>query len=169
MNPVLRSVLWATGIGLVPFVLALVFLPGRRELALDLFLLLIAAGAILALVRTLSSVAPRAPARRYGLRPSRSTQRLAELDRTERAVLLSASTAFDLHYRLRPILREIAAQRLATRRGLSLDSDVEESRAVVGQATWELVRPDREPPHLRFAPGIAAPQLREVVAVLERI
>jgi hypothetical protein len=169
MNPVLRSVLWATGIGLVPFVLALVFLPGRRGLALDLFLLLIAASAILALVRALSSVAPHAPARRYGLRPTRSTQRLAELDRTERAVLLSASTAFDLHYRLRPILREIAAQRLATRRGLSLDSDVEESRAVVGEATWELVRPDREPPHLRFAPGIAAPQLREVVAVLERI
>ena len=169
MNPVLRSVLWATGIGLVPFVLALVFLPGRRELALDLFLLLIAAGAILALVRALSAVAPRAPVRRYGLRPARSTQRLAELDRTERAVLLSASTTFDTHYRLRPILREIAAQRLATRRGLSLDSDLEESRALVGETTWELVRPDREPPELRFAPGITAPQLREVVAVLERI
>ena len=169
MNSVLRSVLWATGVGLVPFVLALVFLPGRRELAFDLFLLLIAAGAILALVRALSAVAPRAPVRRYGLRPARSTQRLAELDRTERAVLLSASTAFDLHYRLRPILREIAAQRLATRRGLALDADVEEARAVVGESTWELVRPDREPPHLRFAPGIAARHLREVVAVLERI
>jgi regulator of extracellular matrix RemA (YlzA/DUF370 family) len=168
MNAVMRSVLWAAGAGAVPFVLALIFLPGRRELALDLFLLLIAAGAVVALVRALSAVAPRAPARRL-VRRERRTQRLAELDRTERAVLLSASTAFDVHYRLRPILREIAAQRLATRRGLSLDGDTQASRAVVGEDTWELVRPDREPPHLHFAPGITAPHLRKVVAVLERI
>lgn len=168
MTRVVRSVAWAAGIGVVPLVLALIFLPGRRELALDLFLLLVAAGAVIALVRALSGVAPRAPRRRVG-RPRRVSQRLAELDRTERAVLLSASTAFDLHYRLRPILREVAAQRLATRRGLSLDVETEASRAVVGETTWELVRPDREPPELRFAPGIAAPQLREVVAVLERI
>jgi hypothetical protein len=120
MNRVVRSVVWAAALGLLPFVLALVFLPGRRDLALDLFLLLIAAGAVFALVRALSQAAPRAepepPAR-----PRRMTQRLPELERTERAVLLSASTAFDVHYRLRPILREIAAQRLATRRGLLLD------------------------------------------------
>jgi hypothetical protein len=168
MNAVLRSVLWAAGAGAVPFALAVIFLPGRRELALDLFLLLIAAGAIVALVRALSALAPRAPSRRP-TRWTRPTQRLAELDRTERAVLLSASNAFDVHYRLRPILREIAAQRLATRRGLSLDADVTASRAVVGEATWELVRPDREPPELRFAPGIATPELRQVVDVLERI
>jgi regulator of extracellular matrix RemA (YlzA/DUF370 family) len=168
MNAVMRSVLWAAGAGAVPFVLALIFLPGRRELALDLFLLLIAAGAVVALVRALSAVAPRAPARRL-VRRERRTQRLAELDRTERAVLLSASTAFDVHYRLRPILREIAAQRLATRRGLTLDRDTAASRAVVGEDTWELVRPDREPPQLRFGPGVAAPELAKVVDALERI
>jgi hypothetical protein len=168
MNPVLRSVVWAAGIGALPLVPALIFLPGRRELAVDLFLLLIAAGAVVALVRALSAVAPRASSHRPARAP-RMTQRLAELDRTERAVLLSASTAFDVHYRLRPMLREIAAQRLATRRGLSLDVDTEAARAVVGEETWELVRPEREPPELRFAPGITAPQLREVVAVLERI
>ena len=168
MNPVLRSVLWAAGIGTGPLVLALIFLPGRRGLAVDLFMLLIASGAVVALVRALSAVAPRAPLSR-SVPASRGTQRLPELDRTERAVLLSASNAFDVHYRLRPILREIAAQRLSTRRGLSLDVDTAASRAVVGEETWELVRPDREPPQLRFGPGIAAPQLREVVAVLERI
>jgi hypothetical protein len=168
MRPVAGAVLWAVGLGAVPFVVALIFLPGRRELAFDLFLLLIASGATVALVHALSEVAPPTPARRAKPR-RRVSQRLAELDRTERAVLLSASTAFDLHYRLRPILREIAAQRLATRRGLTLDADTGASRAVVGEATWELVRPDREPPELRFAPGIQARQLREVVAVLERI
>jgi len=168
MSRVARAVAWAAGLGAVPLALALIFLPGRRELALDLFVLLVAAGAIVALVRALSGIAPRAPVRRVSV-PARISQRLAELDRTERAVLLSASTAFDLHYRLRPILREIAGQRLASRRGLGLDTDTEASRAVVGEATWELVRPDREPPELRFARGIAASELREVVAVLERI
>jgi hypothetical protein len=167
MNPAVRSVLWAAGLGAPPFVLALIFLPGRRGLVLDLFLLLIASAAVLALVRALSAAVPRAAA----VAPSplrRPPPRLAELDRTERAVLLSASTAFDVHYRLRPILREIAAQRLATRRGLSLDVDTEAARVVVGEETWELVRPERDPPQLRFAPGIAAPQLHEVVAALER-
>jgi hypothetical protein len=168
MSRVLRSVLWAAGLGAVPFAVMLIFLPGRRELALELFLFLVAAAAVVALVRAVSATAPRARAEPQHVRP-RVPQRLAELERTERAVLLSAANAFDLHYRLRPILREIAAQRLATRRGLSLDGDTADARAVVGETAWELVRPDREPPHLRFAPGITAPVLSEVVASLERI
>lgn len=168
MNPVLRSVTWAAAAGLVPVVVALVFLPGRRELAVDLYLLLIAAAAVYPLARGLAGAAPAAEPERT-VRRRRVVQRLPELERTERAVLLSASNAFDVHYRLRPILREIAAQRLATRRGLSLDEDLGAAREVVGEETWELVRPDREPPHLRHAAGLPAPQLREVVAALERI
>ncbi len=168
MNPVLRSIVWAAALGALPLVLALIFLPGRRELAVDLYLLLIASGAVFALVRGLGQAAPRSEPEPPP-RSRRSMQRLPELERTERAVLLSASNAFDVHYRLRPILREIAAQRLATRRGLSLDEDAAASREVVGDETWELVRPDREPPELRFGPGVVARELREVVAALERI
>jgi hypothetical protein len=168
MSRVVRSVVWAAALGLLPFVLALVFLPGRRDLALDLYLLLIASAAVYALVRALSVAAPRAQAEPPP-RLHRLTQRLPELERTERAVLLSASNAFDVHYRLRPILREIAAQRLATRRGLSLDDDAVACRAVVGEETWEFVRGDREPPDLRFAPGVQAAELSQVVAALERI
>ena len=168
MSRVVRSVTWAAALGLLPFVLALVFLPGRRDLALDLYLLLIASAAVFALVRVL--VAGRPSCRAGAAGPVRRlTQRLPELERTERAVLLSASNAFDVHYRLRPILREIAEQRLATRRGLSLDDDVTAARAVVGEETWELVRGDREPPELRFGPGVQAAELGEVVAALERI
>jgi hypothetical protein len=167
MSRVVRSVAWAAALGALPLLLAVVFLPGRRELALDLFLLLIASGAVLSLVRALAAATPRAepePAPRQ----RRSSQRLPELERTERAVLLSASNAFDVHFRLRPILREIAAQRLSTRRGLSLDGDAA-ARTVLGEPTWELVRADREPPDLRFGPGVVARDLREVVAALERI
>jgi hypothetical protein len=168
MSRVFKSAGWAAGVGLVPLLVVLWLLPGRRGLAVDLFFLLVAAGAVLALVRALSEAAPRAePEPPPG--PRRLLQRLPELERTERAVLLAASNAFDVHYRLRPILREIAGQRLATRRGLALDRDTSASRAVVGEATWELVRPDREPPHLRFGPGVGARELAEVVDSLERI
>lgn len=168
MSRALRSFVWAAALGALPLALALVFLPGRRALALDLYLLLIGSAAVLALVRALGEAAPRseaeppAPLRRL-------SQRLPELERTERAVLLSASNAFDVHYRLRPILREVAAQRLATRRGLTLDTDRAAARALLGEDTWELVRPEREPPDLRFGPGVPAAELREVIAALERI
>jgi hypothetical protein len=168
MSRVVRAAAWAGGLGLVPLGIAIWFLPGRRGLAVDLFLLLVAAGAVYALVRALAEAAPRAEPE-PAPRPRRLAQRLPELERTERAVLLAGSNAFDVHYRLRPILREIAAQRLATRRGLTLDRDTAASRAVVGEDTWELVRPDREPPQLRFGPGVRAAELSQVVAALERI
>jgi hypothetical protein len=168
MNRVFRSVLTAALAGALPFALALWFVPGRQELALDVYMLLIAAAAVYPLARALgASAPPPEPEPTVGRR--RSLRRLPELERTERAVLLSASTAFDAHYRLRPILREIAAQRLATRRGLSLDHDVDASRLVVGEPAWELVRPDREPPHVRHGPGVGAAELSKVVSSLERI
>ena len=168
MSRALRSVVWAAALGALPLVLAFIFLPGRRALALDLFLLLIGSAAVFALVRALAEAAP-APEPESTVRLRRLSQSLPELERTERAVLLSASNAFDVHYRLRPILREIAAQRLASRRGLTLDADQAASRALLGEDTWELVRPEREPPDLRFGPGVPAAELREVVAALERI
>jgi hypothetical protein len=168
MNRVVRSVLTAAVTGALPLALALWLLPGRRELAVDVCLLWLAAAAVYPLVRDLAASVPP-PEPEPTVRVRRATRRLPELERTERAVLLSASTAFDVHYRLRPILREIAAQRLSTRRGLSLDHDEEASRLVVGETTWELVRPDREPPHLRSGPGVRAAELRQVVDSLERI
>jgi hypothetical protein len=168
MRRVARAGVWAAALGAVPLALALVFLPGRRELAVDLFLLLVAAAAVLALVRTVAEAVP-VPASEPRAWARRTSQRLPELERTERAVLLSTSSAFDVHYRLRPIVAEVAAQRLSTRRGLTLEGDEAASRAVVGEATWELVRPDREPPQIRSAPGITAGELREVVDALERI
>ena len=168
MNRLLRSVVWAAALGALPLVLALVFVPGRRALAVDLYLLLIAAGAVLALVRAVAEAAPVTESE-PPTRVQRSPQRLPQLERTERAVLLSTSSAFDVHYRLRPILREIAIQRLSTRRGLTLEGDPAACRAVVGERTWELVRPEREPPELRFGPGIESAELREVVDALERI
>jgi hypothetical protein len=168
MNRLVRSVAWAAALGALPLVLALVFVPGRRALSVDLYLLLIAAAAVLTLVRAVAEAAPLTESE-PAARLRRSAQRLPQLERTERAVLLSTSSAFDVHYRLRPILREIAIQRLSTRRGLTLEGDPAACRVVLGEQAWELVRPEREPPQLRFGPGIEQAELREVVDALERI
>ena len=168
MTRTLRLAFWTALGGSAPLLLAFALLPGRRALVFDLYLLLVGGAVVFALARAVGAAVPLSqpePSELY----RRSTQRLPELERTERAVFLAASNAFDVHYRLRPILREIAAQRLATRRGLELDRDAEAARAVVGERAWQLVRPDRDPPDLRHGPGIAGDELGEVVAALERI
>ena len=92
-----------------------------------------------------------------------------DLERTERMLTLSSSTAFDFHFRLRPILRDVAEQRLADRRGLRLDAGGPEVEEVLGEELWGLVRPDRESPKERFAPDVDRETLARVDRTLESI
>jgi hypothetical protein len=105
-------------------------------------------------------------ARRPRRRPPERPRELAKL---EREVVLASTSAFDLHFRLRPLLRDVAAHRLAARLGLELDSGSTPVRAALGNELWELVRPDRPPPRDRLGPGLPAARLRAALDVLERI
>src|SRR5207237_10917002 len=75
---------------------------------------------------------------------------------------------FDLHYRLRPLLRQIAGERLYGRYGLELDRDPDRARALLGEGLWERVRPEREVGG-RSGPGLPAAALPEHVALLEEL
>jgi len=78
--------------------------------------------------------------------------------------------AFDLHYRLRPLVREIAAARLARHHGVELESQPERAHTLVGRRTWELVRPEREPPDdVWNARGWSEVELSELVDELEAL
>ena len=92
----------------------------------------------------------------------------AQFVRLEHIVEWSTESDMSAHTRLRPVLVEIAAARLA-RRGLRLERDVEESRRLLGPAVWELVRPDRPTPRGRDAPGIPPRRLEEILDVLEAL
>jgi hypothetical protein len=94
--------------------------------------------------------------------------RPAALERTEREVTLSTGTAFDVHYRLRPVLRTVATG-LLLRRGIDLERSPERASAVLGPDVWELVRPDRPPPSNRTAPGMSIAELDRAVDQLEQI
>jgi hypothetical protein len=144
--------------------------PFSRQLALHLYLVMVA-GIVLAAAVGATRAALPAPGRSAfdeALRRREPEQRRpAQLERIERAVTLGTTTAFDFHARLRPLLREVAAARLARARGVDLDSPA--GRAALGDDAWELLRPDREPPDDRFGPGLDPHRLRRLVALLETL
>ncbi len=89
--------------------------------------------------------------------------------RLEQETVLGIAGSFDLHFRLGPRLRGLATDLLAARRSVSLDRDPERARTLVGEETWELVRPDRPAPEDRLARGVPINDLRRVVESLERL
>lgn len=75
------------------------------------------------------------------------------------------STAAEVHRRVRPLLRDIAAAKLA-RRGIGLDRDPRHARELLGEELFELVRADRPAPLTRDAPGMT---LAELSALTDRL
>ena len=156
----------------VLFVAALLLFPKYAGLAGHIYLVLLAAVALGQLVQVVRRAHP--PMRRSAFdaalrkRPTK-VERPEELQKLEREVGLGAATAFDLHYRLRPSLRGIAGELLAARRGIDLEANPAAARRELGDEAWELVRPDREPPTVRFGAGLDIGSLRTVVAALERL
>jgi hypothetical protein len=164
--PILGFALLATVIAAV----ALVAAPDRRDLILDLYVLALGGIAVIRLVGLTRR--RRMPGERSEFddalkRTGRTAARIAERDKLAREVQLGMQTAFDLHYRLRPTLVEIAHNRLAGR-GISLENE-RRAKGVLGGEAWELLRPDREPPRNRNAPGIGTDELGRLVGVLEKI
>jgi hypothetical protein len=159
--------LFLTALGAIALALARLLAPGWFELELDVFILFAGGIAIVDVVLLLRGSYPLegepaivAAMRREPDRP----QRPAQLERLERELTMATATAFDLHARLRPQLRDIATMRLAAR-GVRL----EEAEEVLEPELWELVRPDRQEPADRHAEGIAPAELRRAVKALEAL
>jgi hypothetical protein len=149
-----------------------VVLPGWKELELDVYVLAVGAMALLAAILATRRAFPMEEhsALAEALeREERPPVRPPDLERTERMLSMATTTAFDLHFRLRPVLREVAEQRLADRRGLRLDSGDPRVQEVCGDELWEVVRPDREAPDHRFLPGLPGADLLGIVERLESI
>jgi hypothetical protein len=161
-------------VALASLVLGLAALLGLPigAIGLRLYLMAVAAVVMAALVAELAEAIPPAPPsafervlrRRPALAPDRPVA-LVDLE----SLLAGRLSAGDVHFRLRPLLREVAASRLRTARGVDLDADPESARRLLGPAAWELVRPDRDAPDDRFAPGLELADLRPVIEALEAV
>lgn len=169
-----RAVVWSfcvavVGGALLAGVLA-VFIPGRRGLVLDVYVLYLGGIMLLALVRMTRIAQPgsSSPFERALEAGRERTQRPPELVRLERQLALSATTEFDVHYRLRPVVREIARQRLWAKHAVGLENERDRAESLLPPKTWELVRPERPSPADRFGRGPGLAGIEAVVVELER-
>ena len=156
------AVLAAVGLGV-----AVVVSPGAPGLTVEIYLFVVAALVLAAVLLRVADALPRAEP--VPLEQPPRSQRVGQLESVARALDRAEASSFDLHNVLRPIVREIAAARLA-RHGVSLDRQPERARALLGAQTWELVRPDREAPVRGSGRGgCSRDELRAIVDSLEAI
>ena len=148
-----RDVLAAARWLIVPTValgIVAAFLPGRRQLVVRIYALILCAAVLGVALTALRRAYPAAsPLRRTkgapaGRRPPPSLARL------EQVTALGVADAFDLHHRLRPRLRRIAVGLFAARHQRALDAHPDESRRVLGEDAWDS---SAGPPAARGPPG----------------
>jgi hypothetical protein len=144
--------------------------PGRLELAARIYALLVCGVALVVLARAVRRADPPETALRD---PARSANRIRRpppsLARLEQLAALGVASSFDLQYRFLPPLRSIAKGLLASRRRVELDGDAEAARRILGDETWDLVRPGRPAPQDRGSRGLSPEGLTRVVESLERV
>jgi hypothetical protein len=80
--------------------------------------------------------------------------------------VLGSADALYAHRRFLPLLRSAASARLARRHGIELERRPDAARELLGEDSWELLRPDRPEPADRHGPGVPRAQ---VAALIERI
>jgi len=131
--------------------------------ALAIAAALVAALAVRALRRALPALRDRSAAA-----AAPSGDESGDLAGVQRRVATGTAHAGDLHLRLRPVLREVAAEGLR-RRGVDLDGEPAGAQGMLAPETWELVRPDRPRPDDPFGPGLAPRRLDAVLDDLEAL
>ena len=142
----------------------------RRVWGFRAYVVLVGILAVRALVRWLASVPPVVRPepfrpRRWQWRRRRTT--VPPRHGTERVLRLASFSAGDAHRGLRPLLQEIADERLRAGHGVSLDDD--RAATLLGAETWELVRPDRPTPHDLRARGLEPAAIDAMLADLEAL
>lgn len=142
--------------------------PQHRGFAARAYLLLIAGLAIRALALEILRADPLGSRSRAVARSGRPPVP-DELLRIERALASAPGSARETYHRLRPVLREIAVDRLEVRRRIALDAEPARARAVLGDEAWALLRGGLPRTTDPYAPGIDPGTIGEIVARLEAI
>lgn len=168
-NRWLTRALVAAAVAIAGLAVALVMRPGDASLAAEAFVLFIGALGMGLLAQAVAHLFPTTPSKIHAAaRPQRKDKRLAGLEKIERELEMATQSAFDTHYRLRPLLRELAATRLA-RRGIELDTPGGRAPELLGPDLWEIVRPDLVRPPEHHAAGARLATIERAVASLEQL
>jgi hypothetical protein len=127
----------------------------------------IAAAAVVSLVTT-RELAARARLRAEPAARVTESPPLRQLRQVSETLAAAQASEFRADRDLRPLIRPIAAMRLA-RRGIDLDRHPTEARAMLGEPLWDLVQADRARASNLVAGGISAAGLESMIERLERI
>jgi hypothetical protein len=167
LGPIAAALLAALGMAV-----AIAVRPGDASVAAEAYVLFLGAiGMALLAQATSRTFAPPVASRlavALGRRPPRKEERLPELERIERELEMATQSAYDVHFRLRPILRELASTRLATR-GIQLDEPGSRAEQLLGLDAWQLVLPGVDRPANHYEPGIRLESVEDFLHALERI
>jgi len=165
-----RFAVWAA-VGTVGVVLALILAGSAHGLALLAYVLFLGALALAVLADELwAALAPAPPFEWLIAHPARAPEPIEQFETLSRTLSAAGWNQTELHYRLRPPVREIVAARLSHRYGIDLTSEPERVQKLLGDGrAWELARPDRERPEDRYARGWSRSELAELLDELEAI
>jgi hypothetical protein len=155
----------------IALVVALILAPQRATVEIHVWLLVVLGLGLIAFLVIVQAAYPPTPSPFDGSlrRNEPPAERPGSLRRLEREVSMAGSAAFDVHFRLRPVIIELATELLSSRRGIDLERDPERARAALGDDVGEIVRPDRPQSSERYGSGIGEPELGRVVTALERV
>ena len=129
----------------IALAVALVVLEGSRSLAINAWLLAIGGILIWTCWRALAGALPPAAASAFDsvrARPVEPPSRLPGVIAIEGAILDAEWSRSGAEFRLRPILRRIAAARLIEHHQVDLETEPAAARRILGDELWALVGPD---------------------------
>jgi hypothetical protein len=164
MSRILWSAAGLAAVATAGLLAAATVVPERRLGLLDVDLLVVGGLGLVAAVRAALPPAPITTRRR----PADAPGRPAELERLERQVLFAGTSGLDAH-RLRVILREVAAQRLATNHAVDLVADPAAAELLLGPELWAAVGPQPSWPADRDGPRLDPAELGRLLDTLERM
>jgi hypothetical protein len=154
--------------GAIPLIITVIVLPGDRPHALDVYVVYLGAVLLFVLARMTSG----AGGMRKPIPPKKEKapdDRIPELVRIEREIVLATGSGFDRQLRVGPMMRDIARHKLWTRRGVDLDEQPERARELLGADVWSLLRAGRPEPNTRYAPGADVAELRQILDRIEKV
>lgn len=140
MSHQLKLGLWVGGIA-VATTAAAVLLPGHREASVGAGVMTLLAVLLVETGRLAYRVSRASGSSWERVRrvPSAKIERPEDLERIERRLGWGQYSSGDFNYRVRPMLRRLAAARLRDAHGISLEEDGEKARSVASADLWDYV------------------------------
>lgn len=163
-----RNAALLAAVGAIPLIITVIVLPSDRTRAIDVYVLYLGAVLLFVLARMTSG----AGGRRKPIPPKKekpADNRVPELVRIEREIVLATGSGFDRQLRVGPLMRDIARHKLWTRRGVDLDEQPERAQELLGRDVYSLLRAGRPEPNTRYAPGADVAELRQILERIEKV